>query len=232
MPTRIRMLQVIAVLMVLPLAACTGSVASPGPGSADSPAPASPAPTQSLVSSITPSSSGEPEQPTPSSPVAATPIATSPPPTAATFQQPWAVATLTDVSTGTQFRIADLAAPGKVVFVETMAIWCANCHAQQVAAVAAFQELDPATVEWVAIDVETAETAEALARYRDQNGFPFRYAIADSALSRALADEFGDVVLSPPTVNVIVLGTDGRISHLRGHHSSADLVALAIDHGS
>jgi len=141
------------------------------------------------------------------------------------------VAPLTDVTTGEQFRIADLAASGKVVFVETMAIWCSNCRAQQVAATAAFQELDPARVDWVVIDVETAETADALARYRDQNGFPFRYAVADTALSRALADQFGDVVLSPPTVNVIILGTDGRITHLRGHHSAAELVALAHEHG-
>jgi len=139
---------------------------------------------------------------------------------------------LTDVSSGEQFRIADLAASGQVVFVETMAIWCSNCRAQQIAAVAALQELDPATVEWVAIDVETTETADALARYRDQNGFPFRYAIADAPLSRSLVEHFGDVVLSPPSVNVIILGTDGRITHLRGHHSAADLVALAIDHGS
>lgn len=142
------------------------------------------------------------------------------------------MATLTDVSTGEQFRIADLAATGKVVFVETMAIWCSNCRAQQAAATEALTQLAPDTVEWVAVDVETSETADALARYRDQHGFPFRYAIADTALSRALADQFGDVVLSPPTVNTIILGTDGQIIHLRGHHSAADLVALAVEHGS
>lgn len=146
------------------------------------------------------------------------------------FGQPWAVAELTDVSTGGVFRIADLAASGKVVFVETVAIWCTKCRAQQAAAVTAFQELDPATVEWVAIDVETSETADALLRYRDQNGFPFRYVVADSSLSRALVDQFGDIVLSPPSVNVIVLGPDGRVTHLRGHHDSDELVAFAIDH--
>ena len=162
-----------------------------------------------------------------------TPAATaSAAPAGAVLDQPWAVAPLTDVSTGEIFRIADLAASGKVVFVETMAIWCSNCRAQQVAAVAAFEELGAARVEWVVIDVETAETAEALARYRDQNGFPFRYVISDTPLSRSLVDEFGDVILSPPPVNVIVIGTDGRVTHLLGHHSSADLVSLAIEHGA
>lgn len=215
-------------LGVLTLAACSGSVASP-----DGTRPVSPAPSAAFLPAATATSSPDPGEPPASfDPTPATTVPTNPPtPAGASFDQPWALAPLTDVSTGEQFRIADLAAAGKVVFVEPMAIWCSNCRAQQVAAVAAFEELGPATVEWVAIDIETAETAEALVRYREQNGFPFRYVIADSALSRALVDQFGDVVLSPPSVNVIILGTDGRITHLLGHHDSADLVALAIDHG-
>jgi len=148
------------------------------------------------------------------------------------FDQPWALATLTDVSTGAQFRIADLAASGKVVFLEPMAIWCANCRAQQQEAVAALQQLDADAVEWIGIDVESSETSDALARYRDQNGFPFRYVVADTTLARSLAAEFGDVVLSPPSVNIIVLGTDGRVTHLLGHHSPDELVAIAVEHGS
>ena len=56
------------------------------------------------------------------------PIA-SPEAPAVVLAQPWATAPLTDVATGETFRIADLA--GKVVIVETMAIWCSNCRAQQ-----------------------------------------------------------------------------------------------------
>ena len=149
-----------------------------------------------------------------------------------TFDQPWALATLTDAATGEQFRIADLAASGRVVFIETMAIWCSNCRAQQREAVTAFADLDPAKVVWLGLDVETSETADALVRYRDQNGFPFRYAIADRDVSRALAEEFGDVVLSPPSVNLIVLATDGRVTHLLGRHSAGELVEIAIGHGA
>ena len=222
-------------LVALTLVGCAGAVASPDPTREISPSPREISPSPQAASqpipSALPSATGQP--PESSRPAAATSLPTDPPtPAAVTFDQPWAVATLTDVSTGEQFRIADLAASGKVVFVEPMAIWCSNCRAQQVAAVAAFEELDPATVEWVGVDVETSETPEALARYRDQNGFPFRYVVADSALSRAFADQFGDVVLSPPSVNVVILGTDGRITHLLGHHDAAELVALAIDHAT
>lgn len=140
------------------------------------------------------------------------------------------MAPLTDVSTGETFRIADIVASGKVVFVEPMAIWCANCRVQQRAAVEAFETLGPDVAEWVGVDVETTETADALSRYREQNGFPFRYVIADNALSRSLVDQFGEVVLSPPSVNVIIVGTDGQVTHMLGHHSAAELVALATEH--
>lgn len=119
-----------------------------------------------------------------------------------------------------------------MVFLETMAIWCSSCRAQQVEATAAWSDIDTDRVAWVALDVEASETADALARYRDQHGFPFTYAIADRDVSRALAADFGDVVLSPPSVNVIVIGLDGRVTHSRGHLSSAEIHALAADHGA
>jgi hypothetical protein len=136
------------------------------------------------------------------------------------------------VTTGVSFRIADLAASGKVVFLETMAIWCSNCRAQQIEATTAFENLDPDRVAWVVADVESSETATALAGYREQHGFPFTYTIADVDFARALVTDFGDVVLSPPSVNIIVIGTDGRISHLRGHKSVEEIHQLAADHGA
>jgi hypothetical protein len=153
-------------------------------------------------------------------------------PAAPKLDRAWATAILTDVTTGRTFRIADLVAAGKVVFVETMAIWCTNCLAQQKEAAVAFEELDPDRVAWVAIDVESSETAGALASYREQHRFPFTYVIADMDLARALATDLGDTVLSPPSVNVIVVGTDGRVTHLRGHKTVPEVRALAAEHGA
>lgn len=179
----------------------------------------------------------------PSSP--RTPVATSPTPSGLATEGPsasaargpelaqaWATATLLDVTTGQPFRVADLVASGKVVFLETMAIWCSNCRTQQVTATAAFDGLDPERVAWVAIDVESSETAEALAAYREQHGFPFTYAIADADYARALVADFGDVVLSPPSVNIIVVGTAGQVSHQRGQKSVEEIHRLAAEHGA
>ncbi|MEO6350990.1 MAG: redoxin domain-containing protein, partial [Candidatus Limnocylindrales bacterium] len=193
--------------MLLFLAACTAPSSGLPSAPTASPAEATPAaatPATATLAAATPATATlSPEAPgtqtPPADPGATATPETQPDPTTAgaTFDQAWAVATLTDVSTGAQFRIADIAASGKVVFLEPMAMWCANCRAQQREALAALQQLDPDAVEWIGIDVESSETPEALARYRDQNGFPFRYVVADTALARSLAAEFGDVVLSP-----------------------------------
>ena len=148
----------------------------------------------------------------------------------ATLTQRWATAPLTDVRTGEQFRIADLVASGKVVFLEPMAVWCSKCRAQQGEAVLAFDRLDRSRAVWIGLDVETTESADQLSRYSAENGFDFTYVIADADLSRALVEEFGDVILNPPATNVIVIGTDGTITHSTGHLSAGELLDLAASH--
>jgi hypothetical protein len=202
---------------LLAVAAC-GSTGSGGATSLPSPEPPSATPTARASGGATPATSAEPS--------AAGSQA------GLTLDQPWATASLIDVRTGEGFRIADLAAEGRVVFVETMAIWCTKCYQEQVEARLALAHLDPDRSAWVALDVESTESAEALARYSETNGFDFLYAIADADLSRALATEFGDVVLNPPSVNVIVIGSDGRVTHSRGHKTADELVAVALENGA
>ena len=140
--------------------------------------------------------------------------------------QPWATAELIDVRTGQPFRVADLVAEGKVVFLEPMAIWCSKCKDQQRAARDAFAG-DADDAVWVGLDVELSESAANLAKYADLNDFPFTYAVSSVELSRALAAEFGDVILSPPNVNVVVVAPDGTVDHMTGHHDPDELVAIA-----
>jgi len=213
-----------ALLVFLLFTACTGAAdpAIPNPGE-----PASPNPGDAGSSPASPTATTPSQVPATS---AAPPSGSAP--AAVIVDRPWATASLIDVATGEPFRLTDIVASGKVVFLETMAIWCSNCRAQQIEATVAFDELDLERVEWVAIDVESSETAEALARYREQNGFPFTYAIADAEFARALVADFGETVLSPPSVNVIVIGIDGRITALRGHKSAEDLRRLAAEHGA
>lgn len=216
-----RELLAIAVCVLVVGACSAGSGSTPG---TRSPGPAV-APTQAMSSSGPPSGPGGTSSPTP--------VAVSGQPGTMLFEEAWATATLTDVATGKQFRITDLAAQGKVIFVETMATWCPNCLSQQRDLATAFaQGLDATRVELVELDVDPSESATELANYRAQNGFDFRYAVAGSDVSRALADEFGDVVLNPSSVNLIILGTDGTVTHTTGHHGPADVIMLASQHGA
>jgi thiol-disulfide isomerase/thioredoxin len=193
-----------------PLASEAAPTAAPSPTPAVTPAPSSPA---------TDPPAGE-ASPTPA------PTATPPAITAA-----WAQTELTDVATGETFRIADLA--GKTVIVETMAIWCTKCYAQQGDVYAALEQLDRERVAYVLLDVDPSESADALAEYRDRNGFTGTYAIADRTTARALVDEFGDQMVNPPATPMILIGSDGRITLTPfGPKSATDVVQLAYEHGA
>jgi thiol-disulfide isomerase/thioredoxin len=191
---------------LLPSAAAPSSGVTPGPTATPS----------TSTASIEPDSSSEP------SAVAGV-----------VLEQAWATATLTDVETGATFRIADLVASGRTVFVEPMAIWCTKCRAQQADAMTALASLDRSRVSWIAIDVESSETAPALAEYEDHFGFDFDYALADADLARALAADFGDRVLSPTSTPIVVIGPDGTVTLTEfGHKSVERILELAAAHGA
>jgi thiol-disulfide isomerase/thioredoxin len=147
------------------------------------------------------------------------------------LDQAWADASLVDVSTGETFRIADHA--GKVIILETMAIWCSNCRAQQRDVKAALQELPAESVTYIVLDVDPNEDGASLAAYREQQGFEGRYAIAGTTVARALAAEFGDQVLNPPSTPIVFIGTDGQVTLTEfGYKSPGELISLARAHGA
>ncbi|OGO53414.1 MAG: hypothetical protein A2V84_05855 [Chloroflexi bacterium RBG_16_70_13] len=148
---------------------------------------------------------------------------------AGTGDEGWRTATLRDVVTGDEFRIADL--EGKVVAIETMAIWCITCRQQQTEARAALEAVASPDVVYVSLDVDPNERAEDLAIYADREGYDWTFAIASADVSRSLAATFGDQVLSPPSTPLIILGPDGQLieKHI-GIKSADDLAALFEEH--
>lgn len=157
-------------------------------------------------------------------------VASSPPGSSsspgAVLNQTWATAELVDVTTGETFRLADLT--GKVLIVETMAIWCSNCRTQQASVEQALTQLPPERVVYVLFDVDPNEDAASLAAYRSIHGYTGRYVIATADVARALAADFGDQFLSPPSTPIVVVSADGTVTPTNfGQKSSADIVALA-----
>jgi len=219
-----------AILTLLPalailVAACGGSAGdgSPsgdpratttgGPAAPASSAPASPA---------TGATGGPAVSPAGSSP---DPAPTGNPVVDALAARPWASATLTDVTTGEPFTIASLG--GRTIFVETMAIWCSNCRAQQGRFAEALAGLDPDRVAYVVLTVDPGETADDLARYKAQRGFTGRYAVAGREVAAALQAEFGPNALNPPSVPLVLISAGGDVSFRTGGESVEDIIAIA-----
>jgi hypothetical protein len=222
MPTTSRRSLALAAVALLLVAACApasdapvGSAAPPASPPATAAAPSG-TPDAGSVPSASPGSTAEPS--------AGNPVV---------IDRRWATAELVDVATGQPFRIADLVAGGRVVFVEPMAIWCTNCRAQQADAMTALGRLDRSRVAWIGLDVDPSETAEALVAYGPRWGFDFTYALAGSEVARALVDDFGDLVISPPSTPIVVVGTDGTVTLTDYGHKSVDqIVELARAHGA
>jgi hypothetical protein len=212
-----------AVLVIGLAAACSAQ----GGASSSSQVPASdPAPGASQPASVGPT--------TETGGAGSVPPATSDPgpsQPAVVLDQAWATAEVTDVATGETFRIADLA--GTPLIIETMAIWCSSCLAQQGVVYETLAGVEPGSVDYILIDVDPSETAEALADYRERNGFTGRYVVASTELARALVADFGDQVLNPPSTPMVVVGTDGTVTLTPfGKKSADDLRTLLSQHGA
>lgn len=214
------------VAATLALGACAGASpatpASSAPATAPPVAPEEPSATPAPTPVATDAGSTPPAAP-----------ATPSPSPAAVLDAPWASAELVDVTTGEAFTIAGLVAAGRPVIVETMAIWCTNCLAQQRRIEEALEREEPGAAAYVVLTVDPSEDASKLARYREQHDFDGMYAVASRDVVRALADEFGDQVLNPPATPVVIISPAGRVTLTPfGPKSADDIATLLAAHRS
>ena len=149
---------------------------------------------------------------------------------AAAFAQgaTWQTLPLTDVRTGETFTLEGLSG---TVYVEPMATWCSNCRAQLRNVQKAKAQLgDDATgdVTFLALSVETTLEPAALARYADEQGFDFTFAVMTPELLRALAGEFGQSIANPPATPHFIRYPDGSSSELMTGFSPPDAVLSAV----
>ena len=136
---------------------------------------------------------------------------------------------LTDVNSGTAFRLSD--EQGKVILVETMAVWCSNCLKQQQEVKQLVESLGPRD-DFVSlgINIDPNEDSNTLVQYTQQNGFDWRYVVASEDLINAISSEYGAQYLNPPSTPMLIIDKQGQ-SHLLpfGIKSAADLqAALAM----
>ena len=139
----------------------------------------------------------------------------------------WFSASLTDARTGQVFSINDFS--GKVVLVETMAIWCTNCLQQQGQVKALHTQLG-ARDDFVSIglDVDPNENAAALKTYVENKGFDWLYAVSPKDVSREIASLYGDQFLNPTSTPIVVIDRHGEAHPLPFGIKSADNLMQAI----
>jgi hypothetical protein len=130
--------------------------------------------------------------------------------TAALDSDPLHAITLRDVRSGEDFTIGSLAAT-QPVLLETMAIWCTNCRAQQHNVVDAHELAD---FHSISLDVDPSELPNDLAGYADREGFDWNFAVANAEVVSQLRERFGTAVAAPPGMPKILFRTDGSIEFI------------------
>lgn len=128
----------------------------------------------------------------------------------ATTVPDWFNVELTDVNTGETFRIADY--QGKVILLETMAVWCPTC-ARQAKEIQTLHELLGERDDFVSVslDVDPNETEDILKAYTDQNGFDWNYAVSPHEVNRALGNLYSAQYLNPPVSPLLIIDQQGRV---------------------
>ena len=120
----------------------------------------------------------------------------------------WYSVSLTNVQSGEAFTINDL--KGKVILVETMAVWCSNCKKQQ-GQVKALHELLGERDDFVSLglDIDPNESGDALKTYIDANGFDWHYAVSPADVSREFSSLYGAQFLNPPSTPMLIIDRKG-----------------------
>ena len=155
-------------------------------------------------------------------------IATTPLPESANDTPEWFDIELTDVQTGEIFTMNDFA--GKVVLVETMAMWCPNCivQAHEVRKLHGLLR-NPEDLVSISLDVDVNEDAAALKEYSDRYGFEWHYAIAPLEVARALGNLYSAQYLNPPLSPMLVIDRNGEVHTLEYGKKSAETLLKSIE---
>ncbi|HSB02322.1 MAG TPA: redoxin family protein [Anaerolineales bacterium] len=140
----------------------------------------------------------------------------------------WFSISLTDAQTGKTFTINDFA--GKVVLLETMAMWCPNCLFQANEVRKLHKLLgNPDDLISVSLDVDLNEDEDALREYVQEFGFEWRFAVAPLLVDRALGNLYSAEYLNPPLSPMMIIDRDGNVHHLEYGEKDAETLKKDLE---
>ncbi len=141
---------------------------------------------------------------------------------------PWFDHQFTDAATGQTFTINDFR--GKVVLIETMAMWCSNCMRQQNEVKGLHSLLgDRDDFVGIGIDVDLNEDIVRLADYTQNNGFDWYYSVANQDVLSGISETLGGQFLNPPSTPIVIVDKDGNMHPLPFGIKSADDLLTAVE---
>lgn len=139
----------------------------------------------------------------------------------------WFDAELTDVNTGATFKVTDF--KGKVVLVETMAVWCPLCTGQQGQIQALHNTLgDRDDLISLSLDIDPNESTDILKTHTERNGFDWIYAVAPAEVAREIGQLYGAQYLNPPATPMFIIDRQGEVHQLPFGHKDATVLADAL----
>ena len=122
----------------------------------------------------------------------------------------WFSMEFVDVQTGETFTMNNFT--GKVVLLETMAVWCPTCILQASYVYHLHEELGyPDDLISVSLDVDLNENADDLKEYTTEYGFDWYYAVAPLEVDRALGNLYSAQFMNPPVSPMLIIDRQGNV---------------------
>jgi len=149
-------------------------------------------------------------------------------PTAEPATPEWFDMELVDAQTGETFTMNDYA--GKVVLLETMAMWCPNCIVQANEIRNLHEALgNPEDLISVSLDVDVNEDSDSLKEYAQGYGFDWHFAVAPLEVARSLGNLYTAQYLNPPLAPMLIIDRNGNVHHLEYGIKDAETLQKAVE---
>jgi peroxiredoxin len=154
--------------------------------------------------------------------------ASNPSPEPASIRPEWFDIEMTDGQTGETFAMNDYA--GKVVLVETTAMWCPNCLFQANEVRKMHKLLDnPNDVISNSLDVDVNEDGASLKNYTKEYGFEWHFGTAPLEVARALGNLYNAEYLNPPLSPMLIIDRNGEVHQLEYGEKSAETLRKNLE---
>lgn len=124
----------------------------------------------------------------------------------------WMDIELKDVRSGETFRISDF--EGRPVLLESFAVWCPTCLAQQWE-IEKLRISQGEAIVHISLDTDPNEDEARIREHLETHGFDWLFAVSPIELTNALIDEFGLGIVNAPGAPVVLICEDGSARFLR-----------------